>query len=115
MRSTAALPSNVVPFRPARACSPCDQKSLMDAVYASGSLPVAADDQATKSMASRLQIFGFVAIDEVQADGSLRRLKPSEAARASAVRPWRLSKALFAWGSRDSGADGTLPSLLRPA
>ena len=48
-----------------------------------GSLPIAADDRATKVMATRLTIFGFVVIDEVQADGTARRLRPSEAFHAS--------------------------------
>lgn len=64
----------------------------MDAVYAAGSLPVAADDRATKDVATRLTIFGFVVIDEVQADGGLRRLRPSEAVQAGTTRPWRVSK-----------------------
>ena len=64
----------------------------MDAVYAAGSLPIAADDRTTKMMATRLTIFGFVVIDEVQSDGSARRLRPSEAIHASTARPWRISK-----------------------
>jgi hypothetical protein len=64
----------------------------MDAVYAAGSLPIAADDRATKMTATRLTIFGFVVIDEVQPDGTARRLRPSEAIHASTFRPWRVSK-----------------------
>lgn len=64
----------------------------MDAVYAAGSLPIPAEDRATKVMATRLTIFGFVVIDEVQADGSARRLRASEAIHASTARPWRVSK-----------------------
>jgi hypothetical protein len=64
----------------------------MDAVYAAGSLPIAAADRATKVMATRLTIFGFVVIDEIQADGTARRLRPSEAIHASTARPWRISK-----------------------
>ena len=57
----------------------------MDAVYAAGSLPIAAEDHVTKAMATRLTIFGFVVLDEVQADGTTRRLRPSEAVLASTV------------------------------
>ena len=64
----------------------------MDAVYAAGSLAVDAGDRATKVAATRLTIFGFVVIDEVQADGTARRLRPSEAYRASTSHPWRISK-----------------------
>ena len=64
----------------------------MDAVYAAGSLPIEAGDRATKAMATRLTIFGFVVIDEVQIDGMARRLRPSEAFHASTALPWRVSK-----------------------
>lgn len=64
----------------------------MDAIYAAGSLPIAAGDRATKAMATRLMIFGFVVIDELQTGGAMRRLRPSEAIHASTARPWRVSK-----------------------
>jgi hypothetical protein len=94
MESRSSLSANVIRFPGARAsASPRrDQRSLMDAVYAAGSLPIAADDRATKVMATRLTIFGFVVIDEVQADGTARRLRPSEAIHASTAHPWRISK-----------------------
>ena len=62
----------------------------MDAVYTAGSLPIAAEDRSTKAMATRLTIFGFVVIDEVQADGTARRLRPSEAIHTSTAHPWRV-------------------------
>lgn len=94
MESKQACATNVVRFPGARsAASPRrDQKSLMDAVYTAGSLPIAAEDRATKVMATRLSIFGFVTLDEVQADGTSRRLRPSEAIHASTARPWRVSR-----------------------
>ena len=61
----------------------------------SGSMVVAADDRATKSMAARLQVFGFLNIAEISMDGTARRLRPSEAADPSTVRPWRLSRPSF--------------------
>ena len=64
----------------------------MDAVYAAGSMPIAAGDRTTKDMATRLSIFGFVVLDEVQADGTARRLRPSEAIHGCDARPWRISK-----------------------
>ncbi|WP_046861936.1 hypothetical protein [Microvirga massiliensis] len=101
---TESLPANVIRFRSARSpfAARRDQRSLMDAVYMAGSLPIAADDSATKAMATRLTIFGFVVIDEIQADGSARRLRPSEAVRASTDRPWRVAKPT----SRYALADG---------
>jgi hypothetical protein len=94
MESIPSQATNVVRFPGARsAASPRrDQKSLMDAVYMAGSLPVAAEDRATKVMATRLTIFGFVVIDEMLADGTARRLRPSEAIYTSMTHPWRISK-----------------------
>jgi len=94
MESRSSQPTNVIRFPGARSSANPrrDQKSLMDAVYAAGSLPIAADDRAAKDLATRLNIFGFVVIDEVQSDGTARRLRPSEAFQASTLRPWRVSK-----------------------
>ncbi len=94
MSDTWASPTNVVRFRkPYAACArPADHHRFLDAVYAAGSLPVAADDRSTKVIATRLTIFGFVMIDEVLGDGTVRRLRPSEAVRASEGRPWQVSK-----------------------
>ena len=73
-----------------------DQRSLMDAVYAAGSLPIAAHDRATKAMATRLTIFGFVVIDEMQARrhgsppsalGGHSRLDVASMARLEAFEP----------------------------
>jgi hypothetical protein len=78
-----------------------DQRSLMDAVYNSGSIPVSADDVATKRLAARLQILGFFDVSEVQGDGSLRRLRPSETMRAEHLRPWRIAKSGNVAGMED--------------
>ena len=75
-----------------------DKRALMDAVYATGSLAVAAGDRDTKLTASRLQVYGFLTIEEVGEDGALRRLRPSEAIRARAERPWRLTRAAYGAG-----------------
>ncbi len=94
MRTLSLAHDNVVRFRSARspASSLRDQKSLMEAVYCAGSLPLQADDRPAKVMASRLQVYGFVAIEEIQPDGTARRLRPSESIHASLNRPWRVSK-----------------------
>jgi hypothetical protein len=110
-----AAVSNVIPFRraiPAQAAGErearhrrrSEQRSLLDAVYGTGSMIVAAEDRAIKLTASRLQVYGFLAIEEVNEDGTMRRLRPSEAIRARAERPWRLSKPAC-------GASVTIPSL----
>ena len=98
MRSSAAAVSeNVIRFPGPRAArsGERDQKGLLDTVYTSGVLVVAADDRETKSLASRLQVFGFLNIAEINTDGSARRLRPSEVSRLSTARPWRLSRPSF--------------------
>ena len=94
MESRSSQLTNVVRFPGARqSANPRrDQRGLMDAVYAAGSLPIEAGDRATKAMATRLTIFGFVVIDEMKADGTFRRLRPSEAIHACTAWPWRVSK-----------------------
>ncbi|MFL5204156.1 MAG: hypothetical protein ACJ8B9_18960 [Microvirga sp.] len=94
MESRSSQATNVIRFPGARSSANPrrDQKSLMDAVYAAGSLTIGAGDRITKAMATRLTIFGFVVIDEVQANGMARRLRPSEAFHASTDWPWRVSK-----------------------
>ena len=111
MRSVQTATDNVVPFRRAGRTPPQasvvsgslatrrgDQRALMDAVYASGALAVAAGDRETKLIAARLQVYGFLTIEEVTEDAAPRRLRPSEAIRARTDRPWRLSKASYGAG-----------------
>ncbi len=98
----------IVRFPGARhgACAFRDQKSLMDAVYSAGSIPVGADDVSTKRMAARLQVLGFFDVSEISGDGSLRRLRPSESMRAEDSRPWRIAKpdfGLAAFGAPKGG------------
>ena len=97
MRPQLADSANVVRFPGPRAAASKnrDQKGLLDTVYTSGSFVVAADDRDTKMIASRLQVFGFLNIAEVLMDGSIRTLRPSEAATGSLARPWRLSRPSF--------------------
>jgi hypothetical protein len=124
MGSVPATMDNVVPFR--RAVRPqqastasaaprtsvatrrSEQRVLMDAVYATGSLSVAAGDRETKLIAARLQVYGFLLIEEIASDGSFRRLRPSEAIRARTESPWRLSKASYGAGA---GLAVTIPAV----
>ncbi len=104
MESRSFQPTNVIRFPGARSSAHPgrDQNSLMEAVYAAGSLPIAAGDRATKVAATRLTIIGFVVIDEVQADGTARRLRPSEAFRMSMSHPWRVSRPSGRYRADDS-------------
>ena len=119
--------SNVVPFRRFAAVPPLsdrevrdrrrgEQRSLMDAVYATGSMIVAADDRAIKLTASRLLVYGFLTIEEIDEDGVMRRLRPSEAIRARSERAWRLSKPAGGTAVTIPSRDGFLfESLGQPA
>lgn len=98
--------SNVVPFRGRTAAGPSrHSKSILEAVYAAGSLTLRGDDLAVKAAAVMLERLGFLVIEEVLADGSLRPLGRGEARRAVG-RPWRLSKPPFSGAAGLPDADG---------
>lgn len=84
--------TNIVAFKPR--ASQHHPKSLMERIYAAGSLPVRADDLATKTAALMLQRLGFLVIEEVLADGTPKALGRGEA-REAMHRPWRLAKPAF--------------------
>jgi len=86
--------TNVVPFKPRKPAAQHHPKTLIERIYAAGSLPVRADDVATKMAARMLQRLGFLVIEEISADGSPRLLQKSEL-RTAMDRPWRLSKPAF--------------------
>jgi hypothetical protein len=96
--------TNVVAFKP-RSSVVHHPRSLMERVYAAGSLSLRADDRATKAAAVILQALGFLVIEEITADGAPRRLQRGEA-RGAMDRPWRLSKPAFSGtiGVPDGGA-----------
>ncbi|MFL4994813.1 MAG: hypothetical protein ACJ8DV_26465, partial [Microvirga sp.] len=84
---------NVVAFKPRKPVTH-HPRSLMERIYAAGSLSIRADDRATKMAAIMLQALGFLVIEEILADGTPRRLNRGEA-RQALDRPWRLSKSAF--------------------
>jgi hypothetical protein len=96
--------TNVVAFK-SRPNATHHPKSLMERIYAAGSLSIRADDRATKAAAVMLQALGFLVIEELLADGTLHRLQRGEA-RQAMDRPWRLSKPAFSGqvGVPDGGA-----------
>ena len=96
--------TNVVAFKP-RSIVAHHPKSLMERVYASGSLALRADDRATKTAAVMLQALGLLVIEEITADGAPRRLQRGEA-KGAMDRPWRLSKPAYSGtvGVPDCGA-----------
>jgi hypothetical protein len=96
--------TNIVAFKP-RAKVSHHPKTLLERIYAAGSLSVPADDLATKLACVTLQGLGFLVIEEILADGTPRRLERGKA-RQVMDRPWRLSKPAFSGESGQPDADG---------
>lgn len=103
--------TNVVAFKPRTASAvQAHPKSLLERIYTAGSLSLPADDVATKTAAVMLQALGFLVIEEVLADGTLRGLARGQA-RTAMDRPWRLSKPAY---SGEIGVPDGQGSLQRP-
>jgi len=101
--------TNVVAFKPRQtAAGQHHPKSLIERIYAAGSLAVRADDAATKTAAVMLQALGFLIIEEILADGTPRRLQRGEA-RKVMDRPWRLLKPAFAGEAGVPDGQGAFP------
>jgi len=101
--------TNVVAFKPRQATAERQHpKSLLERIYAAGSLAVRADDVATKTAAVMLQALGFLEIEEILADGTPRRLRRGEA-RKVMDRPWRLLKPAFAGEAGVPDGQGAVP------
>ena len=98
--------TNVVAFKPRKPVPQHHPKTLIERTYAAGSLPVRADDVATKMAARMLQRFGFLVIEAIAADGTPHLLKPSET-RNAMDRPWRLSKPAFSGEMGQPDGDGS--------
>jgi hypothetical protein len=86
--------SNIISFDSRPNSHPIHPKLLIEQVYSAGSIAVAARDVTTKTAGLMLQALGLLVIDEVCADGSLRRVRSSESHK-STDRPWRFSKPPF--------------------
>jgi hypothetical protein len=99
---------NVVAFKPRKPVTH-HPRSLMERIYAAGSLSIRADDRATKMAAIMLQALGFLVIEEILADGTPRRLNRGEA-RQAMDRPWRLSKPAFSGTIGVPDGDGAFPA-----
>ena len=100
--------TNVVAFKP-RASVAHHPKSLLERIYAAGSLSLRADDKATKAAAVMLQALGFLVIEEILADGTPRRLQRGEA-RGAMDRPWRLLKPPFSGEAGVPDGGGAFPA-----
>jgi hypothetical protein len=101
---------NVVTFKPRHATAVQHHpKSLLERIYAAGSLAIRADDVATKTAAMMLQALGFLVIEEILADGTPHRLQRGEARKAM-DRPWRLVKPAFSGEAGIPDGQGSFPA-----
>jgi hypothetical protein len=102
--------ASVVPFRSRQpAVAPHRHpRYLMDMVYAAGSVAIPADDRQNKIVAALLQGMGLVLVEEVQPDGSARRLGTGEARVTKARGPWRVLKPAIGAGA-EGEPDETAP------
>ncbi len=100
--------TNVVAFKPRTAVTH-HPKTLLERIYASGSLSVRADDVATKMASLMLHRLGFLVIQEILADGTPRQLQKGEA-RQAMDRPWRLLKPAFSGTAGVPDGEGAFPA-----
>jgi len=100
--------TNVVAFKPRQQAVQHHPKTLIERIYAAGSLAVRADDVATKTAARMLQRLGFLVIEVISADGTPQMLKPGET-RMAMDRPWRLSKPAFSGEIGRPDGNGAFP------
>lgn len=99
--------TNVVAFKPRTAVTH-HPKTLLERIYAAGSLSVRADDTATKMAALMLQRLGFLVIEEILADGTPRLIGKGEAQQAM-NRPWRLVKPAYSGTLGVPDGEGAFP------
>jgi hypothetical protein len=100
--------TNIVAFKP-RTAAAHNPKTILERVYAAGSIAVRAEDTPTKTASLILQAFGFLVIEEILADGTPRLLQRGEA-REAMDRPWRLSKPAFSGEFAQPDGDGAFQS-----
>ena len=105
--SMSETATNVITFKPRQTGAVQHHpKSLLERIYAAGSLAIRTDDIATKTAAMMLQALGFLVIEEILADGTPRRLQRGEARKAM-DRPWRLLKPAFSGEAGIPDGQGT--------
>ena len=95
-------PASTVVALPARAtASWSNPRVLLERIYAAGSLLVPAHEREARWAVAVLASLGFLVVEEIQVNGTARRLGPGEAGRDSTVaraRPWRVSRPAFGGG-----------------
>lgn len=102
--------TKIVAFKPRKpAAQQHHPKTLIERIYTAGSLPVRADDVATKTAAVMLQALGLLVIEEILADGTPRQL-PRGQARQAMDRPWRLLKPPFSGQAGVPDGAGSVPT-----
>ncbi len=110
-------PSTVVRLKPRNAVSRSAStgrhpRHLLEDVYTAGSLPVQADDLPTKLLAVTLSSLGFLVVEEIQPDGTARRIGTRMNRSACDPRPWRLLRPAFGSPQGAPDAVGTATHLM---
>lgn len=93
MSDVVAFVASIAPSRRRTMTRRAETTALLDAVCAAGSLEIAPRAFAARDAAAALHLMGFVRVEEIAGDGSLRRLRASETRGLTACRPWRVSRA----------------------
>jgi hypothetical protein len=91
MSQGVASSACVVPFARKAPSREAERAALLDAVSSAGSLEIVPRAFAARHAAAALHLMGFVSLDELQPDGSARRLKPSDAMKATPLLTWRIA------------------------
>jgi hypothetical protein len=85
--------ASVVPFEKKSPSREAERAALLDAVSAAGRLDIVPRAFAARHAAAALHLMGFVSLEELQPDGSARRLRPSDAMNATPLLTWRVAMA----------------------
>jgi hypothetical protein len=95
MSDVVASFASVVPF-PRRSTfnRQAETAALLDAVGSAGSLEIVPRAFAARDAAAALHLMGFVHLEEMQPDGSVRRLSAHDARSAAPFLNWRVTRAM---------------------
>jgi hypothetical protein len=92
MSNAVASFGSVVPFARRHTNRQAETAALLDQVSSGGCLEIVPRAFAARDAAAALHLMGFVAIDEIQPDGTQRRLKASDAQGSPPFLTWKVSR-----------------------
>ena len=102
--------TNVIALKPRKTSAfQSRPNTILERIYAAGSVALGTDDIPTRMAAVMLQALGFVVIEEILPDGTSRRVEKGKA-KAAMDRPWRLAKPAFSGTVGIPDGDGAFRS-----